>query len=426
MPVGDISVKLRVSLAIVALVGLIALRFLTPRPAHAQSLPITIGVDHGTLNAINGLRNEIRVQLEKAVRDLLPDIDKSMEKYIADLDGVISKNLMDGINALQCSTTGVIENAKETTAASLAAIFFPDNSKLEAQGIPHPLLKLDETIRQTRANMKFSTAPRNIQLAYLDLLHFASIVNCQTRIDKLPVLFEVQDQTTRLFWPAMEWKLLVGNPDAPNCSSIADCAQKRRQELQSLIGTDGSPGTADPRDVKQADARAQLKKLPIDPESPSWIARVAKFDHIDIYAYEQVFTRERQIERGVEAARMSRETKAAGLWDGAVDLKEYGKDPQRRTVDVRLHQIETEISAETSIVDYINAIPRTEAILKQLSDARSLAKQAMELDARLSQLYPAFDESAKSYEARALAAHARAVTTVKAHQIFRLGMPMIH
>jgi hypothetical protein len=216
--------KMRFFLALIILADFFVQPLLIPHPACAQPLPITIGVDQGTLNVINGLPNEIRVQLEKGVRDLLPDIDKSVEKYITDIDGVISKNMMDGINALQCSATGVIENAKQTTAASLAAIFFPDNSKIEAQGIPHTLMKLDETIRQTRANMEFSTAPRDIQLAYLDLLHFASIVNCQTKIDNLAVLFEVQGQTIRLFWPAMEWQMLVGNPDAPNCTSISDCA----------------------------------------------------------------------------------------------------------------------------------------------------------------------------------------------------------
>jgi len=86
-------------------------------------------------------------------------------------------------------------------------------------------------------------------------------------------------------------------------------------------------------------------------------------------------------------------------------------------MDTQIHLIESEISAQRSIVDYEIAIPRTDGILKELADARSLAKQAIDLDARLAQLYPAFDESAKSYETRASAAHTTAIATVKAHQV---------
>src|SRR5438477_10651239 len=79
---------------------------LSVNPVHAQ-LSIDLGLDKGTRDLINGLPEEIRKQVETAVRNLLPDLDAHVEKYIADVDTVIHKNIIDGINQLQCSSTAV-------------------------------------------------------------------------------------------------------------------------------------------------------------------------------------------------------------------------------------------------------------------------------------------------------------------------------
>jgi hypothetical protein len=98
--------------------------------ARSAPLDIDFGVDQGTKDIIQGLPEHLRKQLEQAVRDLLPELDKHVATYIKDIDKVLHNNIADGINALQCSSTGVIENAKSTLAASLAALFFQDGDKI--------------------------------------------------------------------------------------------------------------------------------------------------------------------------------------------------------------------------------------------------------------------------------------------------------
>jgi hypothetical protein len=205
-----------------------------------------------------------------------------------------------------------------------------------------------------------------------------------TKLDALPVVAEVQLQTLRLYSPALEWEILLRNPQAPYCNLPSECAQKRRLEIQTLLAS------ADPRDVASVHATEAFDSLPSDPEEPNWRERMFGSGSIDILAYEYVLISERQIERMIAGGQALREAKAAEEWKQAEAHRDYVALLEK---DV----IQDFKSDSLSIVDYQAAIPRSQTMKDESDAAIAHAQRAAQIDERYSDKLAEFKTTIEAY-----------------------------
>lgn len=92
--------------------------------AQIQLPVIPIGIDKGTQNFLQGLPEEVRKQLFKLLQDSLPLIDKSVDKYLKQIDDTIKSNVDYGLKATQCTTEGIAAQLKDSIKSSLVGSFF--------------------------------------------------------------------------------------------------------------------------------------------------------------------------------------------------------------------------------------------------------------------------------------------------------------
>src|SRR5258707_1310808 len=75
-------------------------------PSYAQA-QLTIGLEGRTNSMIEGLPPKIKDELIKFLKEALPLIDKSVDKYLTRVDEILHKNIEDGLASAQCSVIGV-------------------------------------------------------------------------------------------------------------------------------------------------------------------------------------------------------------------------------------------------------------------------------------------------------------------------------
>jgi hypothetical protein len=338
--------------------------------AHAQ---VTFGLDKGTNDTLQNLPEQLRLQLFKLLQDSLPLIDRSVEGYLSQIDKILRQNIADGLTGLQCSADGTISNIKDQTKGSLVGVIFKDGtspSNLTPSNLPDPFQRLSRAISDTRDKVGVNTSATDVLLAYNDLLYSVALVKCQTKIATLPVANEVNAQTERLFLPALEWQMLIGQRDKPWCDNPRDCIIKRRAQVVVFVRD------SDPRDTKfsspqeQFDAMELLKLIPPDPPSPSFLDRFL-VSKIPILQYEGVLASFRHVERTVLAHReRRREASLAQLkplideMRSAIGLYSGAKGNMDHPTDER--------------VDAQQTFERTGQVAKRLSDVLTAAQKLMD------------------------------------------------
>jgi hypothetical protein len=333
-------------------------------PCYAQ-IDIGFGLDSGTRNLIQSLPANIRQQIETAVANILPEIDKSVLTYEDHLNSIIHDNIDQGMKALECAADGTVENIKSSISGSLAGLFFSTVSgNLTPKDVPGEFKSLDDAIEATRAKFTSSTKANDIAVAYADLLHYTAIVRCTTQIAGAPVAYELWLQAGRIYYPALEWMMLVGDPDHPFCVNADDCFQKRKAQIQQIIKS------ADPRDVAAVQADQIFAKIPAPPQI-SFLQQIAG-GHIDILSYEVPLGTYRQIERSIAGEMALRLKKAQDAWKTADSFRQQAQTLARNEV--------AEVNSPTSNVDFQNAIQRYPILNGFIKSGLDAGKSAATLD----------------------------------------------
>jgi hypothetical protein len=350
--------------------------------AQVQLPVIPIGIDRGTQDFVQRLPEELQKQVFQLLKDSLPLVDKSVEKYLAAVDEIIRRNVDQGLKAAQCTGEGIGAQLKDSIKSSLVGVFFsaPKNV-LTPAGIPDTFRQLDDAISKTRDSIGKNTKASEVISAYADLLVTVAIVKCQTQIAALPVSTEVQAQMDRIYLPAIEWQVIVGKRDAPWCSDLRDCVVKRRDQVAMYLQK------ADSRDLKfksedgTFDGLELFKNLPKSPKAPSRLDRLFN-SRVPILQYEDLLARLRYIERTVEARATERKASAKTAWDQAVvdnapmlKLYESALGNWRKPTDLW--------------VDGAQTIQRCDEVVNKLSADLLKAKEALALNPDLGPAYTA-------------------------------------
>jgi hypothetical protein len=273
--------------------------------AKAQ-LGIQFGLDSGTKNTIDGLPDRFRIQMFKLLNDSIPVINTTVNGYIDHIDKVIKSDVDDAISQATCASNGALRNFSEGVKSSLVSAIVPDilSKSLVPLRVPTPNESLDIAIEQSRQAVHPDTPSRKIQLAYADLLHYASLVRCQATAAKAPPadFVVVDDQIQKLSGAVFEWTTLV---NYNKCTTVDDCVIKRRAEVEALLES------GDHRDIAFSQAASAFKKLQ-SPDPPTFLQR-HYMSTFDILPYESILFQLRTVERGIAAAKYSRLSKADDL-----------------------------------------------------------------------------------------------------------------
>jgi hypothetical protein len=364
-------------------------------------LGVTFGFDSGTKDLIQGLPDNIRQQIEKAVADILPMIDKSVLNYETKLNDIVHNNIDFGMKSFQCAVDGSVQNVKDTISSSLASVFFRDAPNVLTPGnIPGEFKSLNDAIDTTRSRITASTKANDIAIAYADLMHYASLIRCSTQIGGLPESVELQSQISRLYSPALEWAMIVGDPDRPFCTNADDCVQKRKAQIQQIIKA------ADHRDVELAQAEQAFAKVASPPEL-SFMQRLVS-GQIDVITYEYILGSYRQIERSIAGEQAWRIKRAQDAWATANTARQQSKSLAGTEV--------FEVDSPTSIVDFQNAVQRYPTLIGYIKAALDSASTADNLDPEFDGQYAQFKTEMQTYSNNAECMRARAAA-VLAHPI---------
>ncbi len=322
-------------------------------------ITITGGLDKGTSDLIIQLPELVRIALIKAIAEALPLIDKSVTKYLEQINKIIGDNIATGATAVQCVGVGSAKIIQTELGTSLANMLFTGRrTGLNEKTIGDYTQNLSDSISNTRKNITVDTEATQVLVAYSDLLIRAAIVRCAANMNPALLQNEPDAQIRRISVPSLEWNILIGDRDKPYCKKIHDCVVRRRDEMIKYLDA------ADPRDLDLSKAKELMTTVPAAPELPSSIIPF-RTPSIQILDYEQILLSLRDIERAVEAAKGSRQNRAKDLWSKAVKAR-----------DLALTSVK---NIQASVPGYTNEyIDNSNAVIR-LAEQVKLSKTAIEL-----------------------------------------------
>jgi hypothetical protein len=339
--------------------------FFSP-PALGQ---ITIGADSGTLNAINQLPDQIRKALTQALVDALPLIDKSVTGYLQQVNKLLSENIANGATAIQCAEIGSVKIIQTELGTSLANILFTGRrAGLNERTIGNYTQNLSDSISDMRKNVTVDTEATDVLVAYSDLLIRAAIVKCAANINPALLQYEPDAQIRRISIPSLEWNILIGNRDRPYCKKVHECLVQRRADIKKFLDA------ANPADKTTSKAEELIATVPATPDLPS---SLMPFSHpnIQILDYEQIFLSLRDIERAVEAAKVTREGRAKQRWDEAIKGRDTAVTYVNNNQDNLNHPTDLEVDSNITI-------QRVPEMVRLSNVAIGLATDAVKEDSR--------------------------------------------
>lgn len=221
-------------LALAAALPLLA----TPSEVHAQ-FGVTIRLDDATRRAVEQLPHELERALLSALEKGLPLVDRSVRKYIEQVEraghGLVS--------AVRCElVTGPTQEIKDEVSRGLSNLV-PFTRKAKAQ----PIAEAKQDIEETRAEITGGMPARDLADRYGDLLYRVKQKYCQAGGVSSPSADLILQRAT---W--VQDKLAVWAYVRDVCPTVRDCVSRRRELVTALVERN------DPRDVRKADARDLL------------------------------------------------------------------------------------------------------------------------------------------------------------------------
>ncbi|UIJ82425.1 hypothetical protein [Rhizobium leguminosarum] len=260
-------------------------------------LEAEVGLDAKTIAFLNRFPSEVRVQIVQTLKESLPLIDKSVEGYITQVNGVISSS----IDQAACRSTVPI------------GVLFDEVKDLVLPGEykSKPVETLTNDFAEIASDFSAKSTPHDYRMVYSDFLHRAAITGCQAGLSPETVAeISVLQQMARPKWNL--WLRLDGV-----CTNADACLTWLRKDLDETIAK------ADPRDVAVVNGSSRLTALK-SPTQPGFFDRLRGVFYPG--PYEDVLLELYSIGDGTRVAEKVRHASAeADLADGIALIDEAEK-----------------------------------------------------------------------------------------------------
>jgi hypothetical protein len=320
-------------------------------------LDATVGLDKSTRDFIAGLPSQVREQVMQLLKDALPLIDTSVDKYLTKVDDILNRQ----IDHLQCSIVGVgtTLGAELKQAITLGAIK------------PQPYGQLIEDWKQTSKDFYYGDNPHRYRAAYTDFLYRAQVTYCQTSMsaETAQGVAELQAQA-RPKWGL--WLRLEGQ-----CANAEQCFDSTLAQTSKLIGA------SNPLDRSSVGAPARIAQV-VRPSPPSWLAQLinSKFDPAE---YETQLRALLSIQDALAVAAKARENVASELVVAAKKLM-TNLDQEVRVAQAGLQPYKTLPCMHVVSQEMVNqARPHADVAAANAADIDKALTQAVNLDIKTKQ-----------------------------------------
>jgi hypothetical protein len=265
---------------------LFTLMLLTPsRLSFGQiAIPVkidaTVGLDEPTRELISRLPREVHDQLIAALQEALPLLDKSVDKYLAQVNGILDHQ----INHAQCSLTGVIAEADRRL-------------KLPLTREKGPLELFDDFEKSELGRLRESSNAAFHARVYGDVFYEATVTYCEMEFSGSAVnTRDNENKYRQLDYMWLRLRDVCGDSDAQ------DCLKKTRKHTQTLIDI------SDARDVSFAMGTEKMKEVPTPPNRGLTDSIFTPFNR---GLYETSLAQLLAIADGIALAKVNREHSAA-------------------------------------------------------------------------------------------------------------------
>lgn len=253
-----------------------------------SEVEIVAGLDEPTRQLIEKLPAEVRTQLLQGVREALPLIENSVDKFAKRFDQLVSDTLLKAA----CTTKGL-----SSTMPALAIESLLGKKPKEA------VVELHEWYRDRGSRFAAWTA-KDISVHYAGYLERATTVACVTSDPE--TLLRLDSFKTDARVRAVTWREIE-----TSCKTPSECMNSRYQGVKVFLAR------ADRRDIEYTRASQEFAVVKNEFSSPGWIAKtkdyigIAKLQPVWI-EYEPELIKIRAIEMGINAARSLRTGNALG------------------------------------------------------------------------------------------------------------------
>lgn len=343
------------------IVGLLLLIFSIPASAvplaafyadirTKSEVEVVAGLDESTRQLIEKLPAEVRTQLLQGVREALPLIETSADKFAKRLDQLVSDTLLK----FACTTANLSNTMPKRVVDGLLG-----KTPKEA------VVELHELYRDRGKKFTASTA-KDISVNYAGYLERATTVACVTSDPETLLRLDSFKADARL--RAVTWREIE-----TLCKAPTECMSTRYQGVKALIAK------ADRRDVEYTRANQDFAAVKYEFTSPDWIARTksylgtAKLQPAWI-EYEPELIKIRSIEMGLNAAKSLRTGNALG---NLAEAEKALKDGESTVAAAKLKLSKTDRNSN------VESKSATEMVLAALSKNEERIAQAREGDATL-------------------------------------------
>jgi hypothetical protein len=188
----------------------------------SAKLKLEAGLDERTRALIQGMPKEVREQAILALKEALPLIDESVEKYLAEVDVIVTRQLA----TIDCSINGITK----TTIEELMAGF-----KFWKEG-PTMVEDLRSRANKLPSRFNWKSSPEDYRIFYGDTLQAARTVACANK-DTPTSYKEVEVIRNRLTNDVLPFERLRGNV----CTTSESCIRSLKAAISE--------------EIKKADAR---------------------------------------------------------------------------------------------------------------------------------------------------------------------------
>ena len=310
-------------------------------------LEATVGLDEKTRNFIREMIPEVRAQMLGLLKDALPLVDQSVEKYMSRVDDILTKQ----VNNLQCTLVGT----GKILGADLKSLITGRN--------PAPIQNLKNDEQTTVVSFSVNDAPGTYERRYADFLANAAVTRCQVGIapEGSASVAKIQGNI-RPRW--MVWYRLDGI--CPNAELCFDYL--RDQATQKITSSDA-------RDTAKVHANDKLQTV-AKPALPGFLTRF--FTKYDPSEYEASLGALFAIYDGINMAQLARRAMAADAWSKA----SKGNEPQSPMRLLYANEYSQVNWPTDAYQDYTNAISRCKTLVAMIKDINADAKSAAELDTK--------------------------------------------
>lgn len=344
---------------------------------------VTVGLDETTRRLIQGLPDEVKKQVLDLLRQALPLIDTSVEKYLNRVDEIVSNQ----VNHLQCAGQGFAKGTVEEVSAAIKG------------RPPTPLLTLQKQFEDRES--AFESRPLiHLAIEYEDFLGRAAVTACQVVSEKTNT-----DRVASLQAKARpRWRIWYDLED--KCDSPQACLNLRYSHLKELIER------SEQRDIERSSVRKTFASVNQKPAtSDNMFSRLTrkKTSSGPWIVFETELLKIAEAERALVAVRDLRQTNARNAFNAGTDLL-IAAEATEKTASNAVHSTDL-ASNQRAVALAAQGLANVDEIrrLVNLGGANSLEVQAKVPDAlsRLAALKSAAEATSTSANANIKTIQAR-------------------